>query len=250
MDLVNPSSDRCSESDIGQWFLLPFRKSRIHDWDFFNLRDDLYKVWSDCMYIQWQRLRDNFSLTFRGSGRSPEDALTDVWESLNSLCKAEAPVSDRLSFYRFMLTSIPVVFRCSIVPTLGGNFQEYGKRVDKVMTILPCSLLFYSISMSARPLTALRHFASGSRLLGIVHNGFGEGKNRRCHEIKKRGFLSERCTPSGNRTRVSPVAGEYSTTRPTVYAAAKPMSFDDGGGPLRLFIQVWSACLWLQALKR
>ena len=33
-------------------------------------------------------------------------------------------------------------------------------------------------------------------------------------------------TPSGNRTRVSPVAGEYSTTRPTVCSAMKHAHFE------------------------
>ena len=34
--------------------------------------------------------------------------------------------------------------------------------------------------------------------------------------------IVELTTPSGNRTRVSPVAGAYSTTRPTVLKAVSP----------------------------
>jgi len=37
-------------------------------------------------------------------------------------------------------------------------------------------------------------------------------------------------TPSGNRTRVSPVAGEYSTTRPTVCGAVMHAQFDGKSG--------------------
>ena len=68
---------------------------------------------------------------------------------------------------------------------------------------------------------------------------FGEQREKRsysiAHQKKSRNVLVKRdrvkgrvvcrlATPSGNRTRVSPVAGAYSTTRPTVSEAAIPPS--------------------------
>ena len=45
-------------------------------------------------------------------------------------------------------------------------------------------------------------------------------------EAKQKGrFVCRLATPSGNRTRVSPVAGAYSTTRPTVSEAVSPPWF-------------------------
>ena len=44
------------------------------------------------------------------------------------------------------------------------------------------------------------------------------------HGHKNRTCICTLSTPSGNRTRVSPVAGAYSTTRPTVSEAVSPPS--------------------------
>jgi hypothetical protein len=49
-------------------------------------------------------------------------------------------------------------------------------------------------------------------------------------------------TPSGNRTRVSPVAGEYSTTRPTVCGAVMHAQFDDADPASRGFCLVGVVC--------
>ena len=46
-------------------------------------------------------------------------------------------------------------------------------------------------------------------------------------------------TPSGNRTRVSPVAGEYSTTRPTVLEAIMPLQFVIFNGTKPGYIQTF-----------
>eukprot|EP00960_Hanusia_phi_P071757 767623-Hanusia_phi.AAC.2 len=47
-------------------------------------------------------------------------------------------------------------------------------------------------------------------------------------------------TPTGNRTRVSPVAGAYSTTRPSVYGAVMPLTFDSRPVPIPQYIDwIW-----------
>ncbi len=64
----------------------------------------------------------------------------------------------------------------------------------------------------------------------VNHHGGGRFLQKRkakkkVKQITKKGrFACRHATPSGNRTRVSPVAGAYSTTRPTVFGGCESSS--------------------------